>query len=81
MRPSELLDVESPFAAYCLDNACAAFGQALDGELKSIEGKTKKEIAMKTNRLMAKWLDMPMRFRDPAKSGHAPSPVAISGEA
>jgi hypothetical protein len=57
-----------------LDTAVAEFGNALEGELKSIEGKNKKEIAVKSNRLLSRWLDMPLQYRDPVKSGHAQMP-------
>jgi hypothetical protein len=48
-----------------LDSAVGEFGRTLDGELAGIEGKNKKEINTKADRLIRKWLDMPMRFRSP----------------
>lgn len=52
----------------------AEFGNALEAELKNIEGKNKTEISVKSNRLISKWLDMPMQYRDPVKSGHVQLP-------
>lgn len=74
VRPSDLVAVDDPYAAYCLDTAVGEFGRALDAELNNVEGKTKKEIKMKSDRILRRWLDMPLRFRDPAKSGHIALP-------
>lgn len=69
-----ILDVSDPYAAYCLDTAVGEFGRTLENELSNIEGKNKKEIQTKADRLMRRWLDMPVRFRDPARSGHVVLP-------
>lgn len=61
-----------PWAAYCLDRSVGEFGRALENALAEVEGKNKKEIAVKSDRVIRKWLDIPMRYRDPATSGHAP---------
>lgn len=74
-RPSDLLAIQDRFAAYCLDTSVAEFANTLEHELKGIEGKNKKEIGVKSQRLLAKWLDMPVRYRDPAKSGHVQMPT------
>jgi hypothetical protein len=74
-RPSDLVDVRGPFDALCLDNAVSEFGSALDGELKGVEGKTKKVIEGKVDRIMRKWLDMPPKFRDPVASGKVQLPT------
>lgn len=50
------------------------FGTAVDAALHDVEGKTKKEIAAKSERVLRKWLDMPQRYRDPLKSGHVQLP-------
>lgn len=65
-RPSDLLAIDDTLAAYCLDSACAEFGNALQGELNGIEGKNSKEVEMKSNRMIRRWLDLPLEFRDPA---------------
>jgi len=73
-RPSELLCIKDPFAAFCLDRAVFDFGSALESALSDVEGKTKKEIEVKSDRVLRKWLDMPLRYRDPAGSGHIDLP-------
>ena len=70
VRPSSLLDVSEPYAAYCLDNACGEFGRAVENALQEVEGKNKKEIKVKSERVLRKWLDLPLQYRDPAQSGH-----------
>lgn len=69
VRPSELLAVQDRYAAYCLDTAVGEFGRALEAELKSVEGKNKKELQTKTQRILMRWLDEEPRFRDPVKAG------------
>jgi hypothetical protein len=64
-RPSDILGVTDKYAAYCLDTAVGEFGRVIENELSGVEGKTKKEIASKSDRLMRKWLDMPQQFRSP----------------
>jgi hypothetical protein len=54
-----------PYRAFCFDQAVAIFGAALEAELDSIEGKNAKEIARKRDRVMRRWLGLPMRFRNP----------------
>lgn len=71
-RPSELMDVEHPFDAYCLDNAVATFGNALTYELESVEAKTNDEAKNKRERIFNKWLGLTESngatgFSDPAK--------------
>lgn len=73
-RPSELLAIDDSYAAYCFDSAVGQFGRSLDAELASVEGKNKKELTTKTQRVLGKWLDGEMKFRDPAKSGHVQMP-------
>jgi hypothetical protein len=48
----------------------AEFGMALDAALAEVEGKNKKELKTKTQRVLDKWLLGEVRFRDPATSGH-----------
>lgn len=74
VRPSELVSAPDPYAAYCLDTAVGEFGRALENALRNVEGKNKKEIEVKAERIVRKWLDMPQKFRDPVKSGHAVLP-------
>lgn len=65
-RPSVLLGVSEPYVAYCLDNSVATFGSALEAELEGVKGKTETEINRKRERLLMKWLDMPLKFKSPA---------------
>jgi hypothetical protein len=76
VRPSELLDIQDdPFAAFCLDRACFNFGAAIEGEIHHIEGKNQKEVDVKVERLLRKWLDLPAQYRDPATSGDVQLPT------
>lgn len=67
-RPSDLMDVGDPFAAYCLDSAVGTFGRTLENEVAHVEGKG-KNLQVKRDQLMRKWLDMKAQYRDPARSG------------
>jgi hypothetical protein len=74
VRPSELLGILASgdlFAAYCFDSACCEFGKAVEAALHDVDGKNKKEIEHKMERVLRKWLDMPAQYRDPVKSGAA----------
>lgn len=64
-----LLGVIDEYAALCLDNACAEFGQSVESALREVTGKTTKEIRDKSMRVLNKWLDRPQQYRDPVKSG------------
>jgi hypothetical protein len=68
-RPSDLMGVQDLYAAYCLDTACGEWGRAIEGALEGVEGKTKKEVAVKSERVLRKWLGMAQRYRDPARAG------------
>lgn len=65
VRPSTHLGVEDPWLAYCLNQAVFYFGRSLENELEKQDGKTAKEIERKRERVLAKWLDKPQRFRAP----------------
>jgi hypothetical protein len=60
-----LLDVSDSYTAYCLDNATAEFGQAVEAALHEVTGKTAKEIKDKSMRVLNKWLDRPQKYRSP----------------
>lgn len=64
-RPSDLLDVSDPYAAFCLDSAVSQFGRSLENALASVEGKG-KTLQVKRDQLMRKWLDMPQQYRGPS---------------
>jgi len=43
----------------------------VEAALHDVDGKNKKEIEHKMERVLRKWLDMPAQYRDPVKSGAA----------
>lgn len=75
-RPSDLLGLDDPYAAWCLDAACYDFGSALESEISRVEGKNQKEVDMKVDRLVRRWLDMPLQYRNPMSSGAVELPKA-----
>lgn len=42
----------------------------VENELAKVKGKSDKEIQVKSERVLRKWLGLPARYRDPATSGH-----------
>lgn len=71
ISPSEFLGVnrkEDPWVAYCLDRAVTTFGTAIVAELDAVEGKNKKEIETKRNRVLHRHFPSSSgaRYRDPA---------------
>lgn len=65
-RPSELLNLVDGYAAFCLDEAVAYFGNTLADELSDITDKNPKRAAAKQERHLAKRLGLPLKFADPA---------------
>ena len=66
---------DDPYAAFCLDNAVGEFGRTVEAELNRVEAKTNKELDVKAERVLRKWLDMPQRYRDPVRAGKVPPPA------
>ncbi len=64
-RPSVMIDIPDPYAAFCLDRAAADFGSAVEQALSEVKGKTDKEIQFKSDRVLRKWLDLPLEYRSP----------------
>lgn len=64
-RPSELLDIDDPWTAYCLDSSIASYCNAAQNAVDSVEGKTDKETNRKRQRELDKWLGVPARYRNP----------------
>jgi hypothetical protein len=56
VRPSELLNINHGVRAFMIDNAVFVFGRALENELHGVDGKNKKEIERKSDRILRKWL-------------------------
>lgn len=72
--------LQGEFRRFCFDSAVATFGSALEAELDKVTGKN---AATKRQRLIDKWLDRPLKFREPsatvAKSTeNTSSPTAAS---
>lgn len=73
-RPSEVYKISDELAAYCFDRAVQTFGDALAAELQSVEGKNKREIERKRQRILSKWIPESKasgvsQFRDPMQKG------------
>lgn len=70
-RPSELLTIDDPYTAYCVDQAVAAWGNFVESELAKIEGNTSTDVERKQlarlNELLGKE-QVKGRFRDPAEA-------------
>lgn len=69
-RPSDLVNVQSDWTAFCFDRAVATFGNALQAELDSVEGKNNKVIASKREQVLRKWIPearSTRKFKDPGK--------------
>lgn len=67
-RPSEILDVQDPYAAFCLDSAIWEFGTYVESELESVKGKNEKQRqAGREARLKSLLSDSPdtKKFADP----------------
>lgn len=64
-RPSQLVDIEEPYEAYCFDEAVATWGTYVSNELEKIEGKDQKAVERKRNAKLNQLLDIPVekRFR------------------
>ena len=68
-RPSSLLEIKDPYTAYCVDEAVAAWGNFIENELASVEGKTSEEVERKQIARLDQLLGRQQakgRFRDPA---------------
>ena len=67
VRPSELLDIDNPYIAYCLDEAVATFGNGVSNELESVEGKSKSQVNQRRRAVLGKLLKLPdeVRFKKP----------------
>jgi hypothetical protein len=63
------LGISDDWIAYQVDGLVYSFGAQLSSALKGVEGKNKREIENKTERLLAKWLDQEVGFRKVTKPG------------
>ena len=64
-RPSDLLNIENDYYAYCFDEAVATWGSYVTSELEKVEGKNDKEVSNKRHRRLLQLLQAPdqVRFR------------------
>lgn len=70
VRPSDVYAIQGEFRRFCFDRAVFTFGRALESELNSIKGKNTQGVERKRARMLDKWLDRPLKFREPqATSG------------
>lgn len=69
-RPSQLMHIEDPLAAYYFDRAIAVFGIHLENEIEQAEakGKSASQKAMKRNMVLNKYLGIG-KFAKPAVTG------------
>lgn len=69
-RPSQLINVQSDWQAFCLDRAVATFGNALKAELESVEGKNAKAVERKRSQILGRWIPEAReqrKFADPGR--------------
>ena len=65
--------VQGEFRRFCFDSAIITFGTALEAELDSVTGKTDAEINRKRARKLDKWLDRPIKYREPMATTTGPT--------
>lgn len=68
--------INGEFRRFCFDSAVITFGTALEAELDSVEGKTDKDINRKRARMLDKWLDRPLKYREPMVSTPSSRPTS-----
>jgi hypothetical protein len=68
--------IQGEWRRFCFDQAVTTFGLALEAELDSIKGKNEKAINTKRGRVLAQWLDQPLKFREPQATSTQTSPTA-----
>lgn len=57
VRPSVLMDITTPYDAFCFDQAVAEVGNTITGELENIEAKSKGEHQAKVNKIFKQYFD------------------------
>lgn len=72
--------IQGDFRRFCFDRAVTTFGSALEAELDGVEGKTKQQRDMKRSRILDKWLDRPLKFRNPVATKSASPASEIEQE-
>ena len=74
-RPSELLNIEDDYVAYCLDQAVGYFGRALESELEKAGSDAKNEDDAQWKRKRV--LDAFLGEEDKPQSGTYADPAAM----
>lgn len=69
VRPSELVDIDEPYLAYCFDTAVADFGNDVVAALESVEGKTQSQIEGRRKLVLKKKLGKSSPFKNPTATG------------
>jgi hypothetical protein len=69
-----MYEVSGAFRRFCFDQAVISFGASLEAELDSVHGKDEKNNERKRQGILSRWLDKPMKYREP--QGVTSSPTA-----
>lgn len=64
-RPSDLVDIQDAYVAFCFDEVVASWGNYITRELEKVKGKNEKDIERKRQNRFLQLLDAPdaVRFR------------------
>lgn len=52
VRPSELLDLDDPYEAYCLDEAAAYLGNTIQADLNGVDASTPQAAEQETQKIL-----------------------------
>ncbi len=63
-RPSAFLALENTYVAFCFDEACLAFGAAVEAAIGEVESKNERAKAAMQENVLRKYIGLPMKFRD-----------------
>jgi len=65
-RPSEMLFIEDLYTAFCFDEACLAFGSAVESAMDAVKTKGKKPAQIKGARenVLRRYVGLPRQFAD-----------------
>jgi hypothetical protein len=64
-RPSELLGIVDPYAAYCFDEACGLWGSTISNEMSEVEGRNSADVRMKQMDILSGYLGIDAQYADP----------------
>ena len=60
-----MYSIQGEFRRFCFDRAVLTFGSALEAELDGVEAKTEKTRNVKRARILDRWLDRELKYRNP----------------